>query len=82
MATWSIQLSPGGAEIVTALPAMPRVGLDRPHPRRQEAGAPLRLVHRGHASRAQAGDDGGVGAVDVLDDDGHGHSFSATGGVP
>ena len=48
-----IQLSPGGAQTVTAGPGNGLAGVDRPHIRCEQADAPLRLVNGGHAISAQ-----------------------------
>ncbi len=52
--------------------------LDRPHVRRHQTFAPLRLVNRGDARLAQPADHVGVGAPDVGDDFSHLHFFPNT----
>ena len=77
-ATWIIQLSPGGTETVTALPAACGAGIDRPHVGGEQALAALRLVDGGDAELGQRGDIGERRALEPLDDD---PAHASTSGV-
>ena len=79
-ATWIIQLSPGCASTVTAVPAASRARPDRAQIGLHQAEAAIGFVHGGDAERAEPFDDIGIGALDVANDDGlHANSSTAIG---
>ncbi len=76
MATCSIQLSPGCASTVTAVPYGLSAGPHRPHIGLHQAEAAIGLVHRGDAERAEPLHDVGIRALNIPDDDGFHASVS------